>query len=73
MAESRRLGPDEVLVGRQAWESLRRALGSLQESSEQLVAMTADRGGDPDYASAVGRLNAAVAELQDSAEAKAAW
>jgi hypothetical protein len=73
LAETRRLGPDEVLVGRHAWDALRRALGKLQESSEELVAVTAGSGGDPRYAEALGRLNAAVGELQDSAEAKAAW
>ena len=74
-AERRGLGPDEVLLTRQSWLALRDALAQLQEVGGR-VAHDVAAGEMPqaDYVQAVGRLNAAVAELHAVAvEPEAAW
>jgi hypothetical protein len=74
-AQRRGLGPDEVLLKRHSWLTLRDALAQLQEVGGR-VAQDVAAGELPqaDYVQAVGRLNAAVAELQSVAvEPNAAW
>ena len=74
-AQRRGLGPDEVLLTRHSWLALRDALAALQEVGGR-VAKDVAAGEMPqtDYVQAVGRLNAAVAELQSVAvEPEAAW
>ncbi len=72
-AQIRKLDPDEVILSRESWETLRRALGNLQEVTVQLVQTLASDSSNRAYATAVGGLNAAVAELQVAIEVRAAW
>lgn len=68
------LSPDEVLISRHGWEAIRGALSNLQGVAAGLAADLAG-GEDPraDYTRAVATLSAAVAELQEASEPRAAW
>lgn len=72
LAAVRHLAPDEVLLARSSWDALRGALRRLQEATRAIVEADVT-GDDVSLPAALGRLNAAVAELQDSAEARAVW
>ena len=68
IAGERGLGPDEVLISRRTWLSLRDALYRIEAASED-VAMDL-LGGRPtkaEYVEALAHLSAAVRELQDVA------
>lgn len=74
-AQRRGLGPDEVLLTRHSWLALRDALAHLQDVGGRVAKdIAAGELPQADYVQAVGRLNAAVAELQAVAvEPEAAW
>ena len=74
-AQRRGLGSDEVLLTRHSWLALRDALVHLQEVGGRVAKdLAAGEMPEAEYVQAVGRLNAAVAELQAvAAEPEAAW
>lgn len=62
------------MISRHGWEAIRGALVQLQEISTGVAAdLAAGREPSGDYARAVGALGAAIAELQEAAEPRAAW
>jgi hypothetical protein len=73
-AKLRHLAPDEVVLGRRSWEALRSALIRLRvanlELAEQQARLDADTGR---RIAAVASLSAAVAEMQEAVEPRAAW
>ena len=74
-AERRGLNPNEVLLNRHTWNALRDALAQLQSVGSRVAHdLAAGEMPEAGYVEAVGRLNAAVAELQAVAlEPDAAW
>lgn len=73
-ARSRNLSPDEVVITRHGWEAIRLALAQLKDVSADLAAdLSAGRPPTGDYAHAVGGLSAAIAQLQEASEPRAAW
>lgn len=73
-ARARRLDPGEVVLDRRAWEALRKALLRLREANLALVEDRTLRDSDTGrQIAALASLSAAVAEMQDSVEPKAAW
>lgn len=73
-ARRRDLSPDEVVISRRGWEAIRRALAQLQSETARLAAdLASGKATGDEYAKAVARLNAAVADLQEASEPRAAW
>lgn len=65
-AQRRGIAPDEVLVSRSVWESLRDALFRLQSAAEDVAIDTAGvRATKSEYIEAVAHLTEAVRQLQD--------
>ena len=70
----RSLAPDEVVLPRHGWESMRSALKQLSDISTAMAAdMAAGRSPGEHYIRSVAALSAAIGELQEAAEPKAAW
>ena len=73
-ARRRDLSPDEVIITRRGWESIRIALAQLKDISAGLAGdLAAGREPTADYARAVAALSAGIAELQEASEPSAAW
>jgi len=73
-ARSRNLSPAEVVITRRGWEAIRLALAQLKDVSADLAGdLSAGRAPTGDYAHAVGALSAAIAQLQEASEPRAAW
>ncbi|MDF1595650.1 MAG: hypothetical protein P1T08_06095 [Acidimicrobiia bacterium] len=66
LGESRQLLPDEVIVSRRAWDTLRDALYRLESAAED-VAIDLETGTPTktDYVNALAHLSEAVRQLQD--------
>ena len=73
-AALRRLGPDEVVLPRHGWESMRDALAQLTDVAGVMAAdVAAGRPPGECYIRSVAALSAAIGELQEAAEPRAAW
>jgi len=65
-ATRRGLGPDEVLLSRRSWETLRDALYRLETATEDVAGdLIAGRPTKADYVDALAHLTNAVRELQE--------
>ena len=65
-AMCRGLGPDEVLLSRRSWETLRDALYRLESAAEDVAGdLLAGRPTKADYVEALAHLTNAVRELQE--------
>ena len=73
-AALRSLAPDEVVLPRHGWESMRGALAQLTDITGAMAAdVAAGRPPGEGYIRSVAALSAAIAELQEAAEPSAAW
>ncbi|MBT8214632.1 MAG: hypothetical protein KJP12_05345 [Acidimicrobiia bacterium] len=67
-ADRRGIGPDEVIIGRRTWESLRDALIRLEAAAEDVAGdVLAGRQTKQAYVEALAHLSNAVRTLQDVA------
>jgi hypothetical protein len=68
LAGERGIRPDEVLLARRTWESLRDALYRLEAASEDVAMdLMAGRPTKAEYVDALAHLTAAVRDLQEIA------
>jgi hypothetical protein len=68
LASDRGINPDEVLLSRRTWESLRDALYRLEAASEDVAMdLMAGRPTKGEYVEALAHLSAAVRDLQEIA------
>ena len=73
-AGRRRLATDEVILTRHGWEATRIALSRLKDVASEFAAdLAAGRDPGSDYVRSVASLSAAIAELQEASEPRAAW
>ena len=73
-AANRDLSPNEVLISRHGWEAMRSALSKLRNVTAELAGdLAAGRAPSSGYVQSVATLSAAIAELQEASEPRAAW